>query len=173
MSPRAAWQLERLGFGEVYDYAAGKAAWLAMGRSAEGSIGDEERAGPVARRDAPTCGPDETVADARARLGEWELAVVVTDGVSDGASGGVAGGVAGGVPGGVVLGVLTAAKAAESPAGERVGDVMAAGPSTFRPSITRTELAAWMDNQDGSRSRRTLITTLDGRLVGVVCREDL
>jgi hypothetical protein len=30
-----------------------------------------------------------------------------------------------------------------------------------------------MDGQDGAVSRRTLLTTLDGRFVGVVCREDL
>ena len=29
MSPRAAWRLEETGFGPVYDYAAGKADWLA------------------------------------------------------------------------------------------------------------------------------------------------
>jgi hypothetical protein len=27
MSPRAAWRLESIGFGQVYDYAAGKADW--------------------------------------------------------------------------------------------------------------------------------------------------
>jgi len=157
MSPRAAWQLERLGFREVYDYAAGKAAWLAMGLPAEGSVGDGDRAGPVARRDAPTCGPDETVGDVQARLGAWDLAVVVNGGAADG----------------VVLGVLTASGAADAPVSSRAGDVMAPGPSTFRPSITRRELAEWMDKRDGVRGRRTLVTTLDGRLVGVVRREDL
>jgi rhodanese-related sulfurtransferase len=31
LSPRAAWRLESLGFKEVYDYAGGKADWLANG----------------------------------------------------------------------------------------------------------------------------------------------
>lgn len=47
---------------------------------------------------------------------------------------------------------------------------MKPGPSTFRPSVPREELAAWLDDHD---QRRTLITTLDGRLVGAVDRDDL
>ena len=153
MSPRAACQLERLGFEQVYDYTAGKMAWLAMGLPAEGSVRDDERAASVARRDAPTCGPDEKVADVRARLGDWCLAVVVDEGV--------------------VLGVVTAGQDGDEDPSTRAGDVMAKAPSTFRPSITRAELAKWMDGQDGAHGRRTLITTLDGLLVGVVCREEL
>ena len=37
MSPRAAWRLERLGFTEVYDYAAGKVDWMAAGLPTEGN----------------------------------------------------------------------------------------------------------------------------------------
>lgn len=44
------------------------------------------------------------------------------------------------------------------------------GPSTFRPSVPRDELAGYMDEHD---LRRTLITTLDGVLVGAVYRDDL
>lgn len=58
---------------------------------------------------------------------------------------------------GVVLGVVDAGE-------------MKPGPSTFRPSVPREELAGWLDEHD---QRRTLISTLDGRLVGVVYREDL
>ena len=47
---------------------------------------------------------------------------------------------------------------------------MKPGPSTFRPSVPRKELAAWLDEHDQGR---TLITTLDGRLLGAVYREDL
>jgi hypothetical protein len=58
---------------------------------------------------------------------------------------------------GVVLGVVDAGE-------------MKPGPSTFRPSVPRDELAGWLDEHD---QRRTLISSLDGRLVGVVYREDL
>lgn len=61
------------------------------------------------------------------------------------------------VEAGVVLGVAE-------------GGEMKPGPSTFRPSVPREELANWLDEHD---QRRTLITTLDGRLVGVVHRDDL
>jgi hypothetical protein len=58
---------------------------------------------------------------------------------------------------GVVLGIVD-------------GGDMKPGPSTFRPSVPRAELAAWLDDHD---QRRTLITTLDGRLMGAVYRDDL
>lgn len=119
-----------MGFRQVYDYVPGKAAWLGMGLPFEGDKDAETRAGPVARRDTPTCGLDEVSATG-------EFCVVVEDGI--------------------VLGVVEEGE-------------MKPGPSTFRPSVPREELAAYMDEHD---QRRTLITTLDGRLVGAVHREDL
>ncbi len=56
MSPRAAWRLESLGFGEVYDYAAGKLDWMAAGLPTEGTNAELLRAGDVARNDVSTCG---------------------------------------------------------------------------------------------------------------------
>jgi 3-mercaptopyruvate sulfurtransferase SseA len=41
MSQRAAWQLERLGFAQVYDFVVGKAHWLASGRPTIRSSGRE------------------------------------------------------------------------------------------------------------------------------------
>ena len=38
MSPRAACRLESLGFGEVYDYVAGKLDWMAAGLPTEGPM---------------------------------------------------------------------------------------------------------------------------------------
>jgi rhodanese-related sulfurtransferase len=37
MSPRAAWRLEAAGFSPVYEYAAGKADWLAADLPFEGT----------------------------------------------------------------------------------------------------------------------------------------
>ena len=49
-------------------------------------------------------------------------------------------------------------------------EVMSPGPSTFRPSIPKDELAEWLDDHDRDHA---VLTTLDGRLVGVVRRADL
>src|SRR5690348_9140736 len=51
MSPRAAWRLEAAGFGPVYDYAAGKADWLAADLPFEGSA---QLAGMFTRRGVAT-----------------------------------------------------------------------------------------------------------------------
>ncbi|MGH2689826.1 MAG: hypothetical protein ACRDKW_13630, partial [Actinomycetota bacterium] len=67
MSPRAAWRLESLGFGDVYDYAAGKLDWLAAGLPSEGMNASRPRAGDVARDDVPTCRLDERLGDVRER----------------------------------------------------------------------------------------------------------
>jgi hypothetical protein len=53
---------------------------------------------------------------------------------------------------------------------EVVGGEVRPGPSTFRPSVPRDELASYLDDNDLDHA---LITTLDGRLVGVVRREEL
>jgi hypothetical protein len=108
------------------------------------------------------------VGDVIGRLDGWDLAVVVAGRAAGGGGGAAADGA-----GGIVLGVLSASRASDADPSSPVGDAMATAPSTFRPSITRRELAEWMDGRHGASSRRTLLTTLDGRLVGVVCREDL
>ena len=56
MSSRAAWRLESLGFGDVYEYVDGKLDWMAAGLPTEGTNNDQPRAGDVARKDAPVCG---------------------------------------------------------------------------------------------------------------------
>ena len=53
MSPRAAWRLEAAGFGPVYDYAAGKADWLAADLPFEGTA---KLAGMFTRRGVATVG---------------------------------------------------------------------------------------------------------------------
>lgn len=65
MSPRAAWRLETLGFGPVYDYVGGKA---------------EPRAGGLARRNVPTCALDDDLDEVRRRVREagWDTCFVVT-----------------------------------------------------------------------------------------------
>ena len=54
LSARAAYRFETLGFTDVYDYVASKAAWMACGLPIEGTIPARSRAGAIAR-DAPRC----------------------------------------------------------------------------------------------------------------------
>ena len=61
MSPRAAWLLEATGFGPVYDYAAGKADWLAADLPFEGTA---ELAGMFTRRGVATVAEDTQAAEA-------------------------------------------------------------------------------------------------------------
>lgn len=121
----------------------GKAAWLAMGLPFEGEKGPETRAGAVADRNVPTCGLDDRVAGVAPGL-----CVVVHDGL--------------------VLGILEGDAYAD--ASLTAAEAMSPGPSTFRVSVPKDELAGWLDDHDRDH---TILTTLDGRLVGTVRRSDL
>jgi CBS domain-containing protein len=151
MSPRAAWRLESLGFAEVYDYAAGKADWLAWGLPWEGQTAQAPTVGEVARRDVATCGLMDRVADAkgRAQAAGFAACVVVNERR-------------------VVLGLLRSQELDADPAAT-AEQVMQAGPTTYRPNVPAREAGARM------RARGVdalLVTTPDGTLVGLLRRED-
>ena len=151
MSPRAAWRLEALGFSQVYDYVPGKVDWLAHGLPSEGRLAAEPTAGDVARPDVPTCALDEELADVRVRVREagWDTCVVVNE--HD-----------------VVLGRL-GRSALTSDVRGRVEDVMSEGPSTVRPHKPLREIAQRLRDRGLSTA---LVTTADGRLVGVLRLEE-
>jgi rhodanese-related sulfurtransferase/CBS domain-containing protein len=151
VSPRAASQLEAIGFRRVHDYVAGKADWGSFGLPLEGKADSGTRVGSLARADAPTCRPDEVVSAVAERVGdEWQICVV-TNGE------------------GIVLGLLgrRALKAGES---VRAEDAMSLGPSTIRPSARLDAVAQRMRDQGLTR---IVVTRSDGVLVGVLRREDL
>src|SRR5713226_4314064 len=81
MSPRAAWRLESLGFGEVYDYTVGKLDWMAAGLPTEGTNAKRPRAGDLARKDTPTCRLEERLSEVRDRVHTlgWDAVVVVNE----------------------------------------------------------------------------------------------
>jgi hypothetical protein len=106
----------------------------------EGEEGPETRAGAVADHHPATCGLDDRVGDVTVPC------VVVQDGL--------------------VLGTIEG----DADPGKAAAAVMLPGPSTFRPSIPKDELAEWLDDHDRDHA---LLTTLDGRLVGVARRADL
>jgi rhodanese-related sulfurtransferase len=149
LSARAAARLESLGFEDVYDYTASKLAWFAEGLPAEGTTPPSSRAGALAR-EVPTCDIEETVADLGPRFDARDM-VVVIDGQN------------------VVLGVVrreVLALPGETP----VEVAMQLAPATVRPSITASELAKSMVKDD---RESVLVTALDGRLIGVIGRDDL
>jgi CBS domain-containing protein len=151
MSPRAAWRLESFGFTEVYDYASGKLDWLAAGLPTEGTNAARPRAGDVARRDVPTCHLDERLGDVAERVAPsgWDACVVVNEES-------------------IVLGLLRARELQGNPE-ERIEEAMRPGPSTFRPFVPIEEMAVFMGEHDLANSP---VTTSDGRLVGLLVRED-
>lgn len=150
LSPRAAHRLEQLGFTEVYDYVASKAAWLAEGLPGDGLVRDDRRAGAFARTDVARVKAGATIGDVAGVVSDWEVVVVVD--ADD-----------------VVLGVVRP-EAVALPHEQPVVSVMQSAPPTVRPSVPIRELASSMDD-DGER--RVLVTTLGGVLVGLVRRADL
>lgn len=151
MSPRAAWRLESLGFREVYDYKAGKLDWMAAGLPTEGTNSQRPRAGQVARKDITTCGLSETVGEVRQRASAagFDAAVVVNEEK-------------------IVLGLLRTKELNGDPS-QTIETAMRPGPSTFRPYVSAEEMAHYMVDHKLDNSP---ITTYDGRLVGLLLRED-
>jgi Mg/Co/Ni transporter MgtE len=130
---------------------AGELDWLAAGLPTEGGNAELPRAGDVARPDAPTCRLDEPIGEVRERVraAGWDACVVVNDQR-------------------VVLGLLRAGELQRGQ-DEPVEQVMRPGPSTFRPHVPIEELAHVMIHHDLPTAP---VTTSDGRLVGLLRRED-
>ena len=129
----------------------GELDWLAAGLPTEGRNASRPRAGDVARRDVPTCRLDESIREVRERVRAtgWNACVVVNDER-------------------VVLGLLRAEELQRGQ-DEPIEQVMRPGPSTFRPHVPIEELAHHMIHHDLLTSP---VTTSDGRLVGLLRRED-
>jgi CBS domain-containing protein len=145
-------RLETLGFRRVYDYVAGKKSWGSFGLPREGTSVPARSAGDAARRDVPTCRRDEPLADVqeRVRVGGWDACIVVE---ADG----------------IVLGRI-GRKALSSKGDVSAEEAMSPGPSTVRPSIGTDALLERMRERNVTSF---VITTPDGRLVGLVRRHDL
>ena len=151
MSPRAASRLESIGFEQVYDYVAGKADWGSAGLPLEGAEGNETRAGAHVSTDVPTCGLRHRLREVCERLDEsgWDTCFVVDERR-------------------VVLGRLgrRAIRGREDVTAE---EAMALGPSTIRPSARLRDTVERMESQ---KLTNLPVTTSDGRLAGLLLRED-
>ena len=151
MSPRAAWRLESLGFIRVYDYVGGKADWGSFGLPLEGERDSGTRVGAHLQTEAPTCTLEESLPDVceRVRAAGWDTCFVVNDER-------------------IVLGRLGRAALARG-GNASVEDVMAAGPSTVRPSL---DLSRAVERMLSQKLTNLPVTRPDGVLLGLVYRED-
>ena len=106
----------------------------------------------MVRRDVPTCSLGERLGDVRDRVAAagWDACVVVSRGQ-------------------VVLGLLRARELQADPQ-QLVDQVMRPGPSTYRPFVPVEELRGIMSDRNLESSP---VTTSDGRLVGLVRRQDV
>jgi Mg/Co/Ni transporter MgtE len=152
MSPRAACRLDTLGFAEVYDYTAGKAEWLGYGLATEGRLAGRPDIGGFVRRDAATCELDDRVGTVHERVdaSPYEFALVLSSS-------------------GVLLGRLLRSALDGNP-DALAGEVMEPGPSTVRPDTAAETLATRLRER---RLATAIVTTPDGRLLGVARTRDL
>ncbi len=147
MSPRAAWRLERLGFGPVYDFAAGKVDWMAAGLPTVRADTTERRAFDAADPHPPTCAPNMSVATAaRLAADTGSRSVIVVN------------------ERGIVLGRVGEREFATQ-AGVVVEEVMAPGPATVR---AHEPLGPLVERMRARRVSEIVVTTPEGRLLGVV-----
>jgi Mg/Co/Ni transporter MgtE len=139
-----------MGFEQVYDYEAGKRDWGSFGLPREGAATEEPSAGELARRDVPTCRLDEDLREVceRVKAAGWDTCFVVNE--ED-----------------VVLGRL--GRRAIRTSDSTVEEAMTEGPSTVRPSIGLRAIVERMRKDD---LKSFPVTTSDGRLVGLVLRDD-
>src|SRR6266849_4095412 len=152
MSPRAAWRLESLGFGDVSDYVDGKVDWMAAGLPTEGTNAQHPRAGDVARKDVPTGSLTEKLGDvkARAKAQGWDAAVVVNEER-------------------VVFGLLRSKELDGDPE-QLIEKAMRPGPSTYRPYVLLHEMLHTIVDH---KPVNAPVTTSDGRLVGLLVQTDV
>lgn len=153
MSPRAAWQLEAMGFTDVYDYVNGKVEWTLDGQPTEGTGPHYAMAGEVATKERlHTCVSGSTVGDsARAMEQSGDTFCLVLNDQD------------------VVLGRLRQRHRGATP-DDPVEQVMETGPTTVRPNEPAKELLERMERRDVPA---VVVTTKKGVLVGVARRNDL
>lgn len=141
-----------MGFAEVYDYVVGKVDWLAHNLPVERDAPAPPSAADFLRDDVVTCGLDDRVGDVKERIASSPYGFAVATN-----------------PGGVVLGRVRGSVLDCDPL-LRVEEVMEPGPSTVRPDKPVDELIARLAKQE---LRFAIVTTPEGRLLGVVRRDEV
>jgi CBS domain-containing protein len=130
----------------------GKVDWLAHNLPVEGDRPDFPTAGRVMRDDAALCRPSDPIADVRDLIGRspYPFALVTDDD-------------------GTLLGRVPSS-AVDAGSQRPVWDVAEPGPKTFRPHISAEKVAAVLADKG---LRWAIITTPEGRVLGVASRDDL
>jgi CBS domain-containing protein len=136
----------------VYHFRTGKQDWMGAGLPTEGTNTQRPRLVDVVRRDVPVCSLGERLGDVRERViaAGWDACVVVS-------------------PERVVLGLLRANELHAAPH-LVVDQVMRPGPSTYRPFVSVEEMRRTMVERNLESSP---VTTSDGKLVGLVRKQDV
>jgi CBS domain-containing protein len=141
MSPRAAWRLERLGFGPVFDYSSGKLDWLAAGLPGVRADRSQPRALDALDPHPPTCAPDSWLRDVAVQP---ERSLIVLNEHR------------------IVLGRVPRSRFREAAKAE---DAMEPGPTTVRAHEALTPLLERMHQHHVSEM---IVTTPEGQLLGVI-----
>ncbi len=153
MSPRAAWQLEAMGFSEVYDFVDGKIEWMVNRLPVEGKGPHFAMAGEAATKErVHTCLVGTTVKDSAAALEQRHESLCLVLNKE-----------------GIVLGRLRK-KQLDPDSDALVETVMETGPTTVRPTEPAKGLFERMDKRNVPI---IVVTTKKGQLIGVARRDDL
>ena len=141
-----------LGFPEVYDYVPGKVDWLAHNLPLEGDRTYAPIAGRAMRGDAATCRPTDRVADVRESIegSPYPFALITSDD-------------------GTLLG-RAPSSGLDADSERPVWEVAEPGPKTFRPHAGAEKVAGFLADHG---LRWAIVTTPEGRVLGVASREDL
>ena len=153
MSPRAAWQLEAMGFGDVSDFVDGKIEWISHGLPLEGTGPHFAVAGEIADRDAVlACRIGDRLDDVAQALDTvpHDYCVVLND--HD-----------------IVLGRMRK-RNLHGPDHTAVQHVMDPGPTTVRATEPAKGLLERMRNK---KVPAVIVTTNKGRLMGTVTQHAL
>jgi len=138
-----------MGFTDVYDYAAGKANWIAMGLPTTRRDA-QPRIEQVARKDAPTCRVQDRLGHLRAKLPEgWDICVVLN-------------------PDRIVLGLVELSDTFDE--SKSIEEVMRPAPLTFRPGRSIADTCEYLKSKNVSVA---LVTTSVGEFVGVLRRGEV
>jgi CBS domain-containing protein len=147
----------------VYDYVPSKVDWLAHNLPVEGERATPPTAGRLIRDDVVRCRSEDRVAEVLARIEDspYDFALVTSE--NEVVVGRLRAGAATGDGGRV-------GEAATDDGSRPVGEVMELDPSTVRPHRAADRLAETLAKKD---QRWAIVTTPEGRLLGVSWREDL